>query len=169
MNPMIRPADASEADLLTRIEAEADQLLIQALGAQEWPPPADGASRLSGSGFVLVAVPRAADSPAGFAHVLEADGCAHLEQLSVAPVAARQGVGRALVHAAITAARERGHPHMTLRTYAQLPWNAPFYASCGFVVTQPETPFQRALIDAEARMGLDRYGPRVQMAVALRP
>lgn len=92
---------------------------------------------------------------------------AHLEQLSVVPSAARRGYGRRLVDAAVEEARRRGYGRMTLRTYAEIPWNAPFYASCGFLESIPETPFQRRLIETEAALGLDRYGRRVQMTAEL--
>ncbi|MCC3275083.1 GNAT family N-acetyltransferase [Arthrobacter sp. zg-Y20] len=77
--------------------------------------------------------------PAGFARLEEVDRQAHLEQLSVHPDAAGAGLGRALVEAAMAWAREQGYTYMTLCTFVDVPFNAPFYASCGFeVVTAPE-------------------------------
>lgn len=72
-----------------------------------------------------------------------------------------------LVRAAMSSAAERGHTKMTLRTYADVPWNAPFYASCGFVETSPETEALRRLIDVEQRLGLFEHGHRIQMTAAL--
>ena len=167
MNGSIRPAEASDAEMIQVIETTADALLIDALGAWQWPPSGDGAARLSASGFVLIGEDALSHSPVGFVHVLDVDGHAHLEQLSVLPSAGRQGHGRALVAAALEEARTRGYTRVTLRTYAEVPWNAPFYTSCGFLESIPETPFLRELVDVESSLGLDRYGRRVQMTVEL--
>lgn len=77
------------------------------------------------------------------------------------------GWGRRVLVAAMRVARERAHERMTLRTYADVPWNAPFYATAGFVEETPVTAFHRGLVDIERRLGLDARGRRVQMAVDL--
>lgn len=167
MSGAIRAAQASDAEMIESIEGAADALLIDVLGAWSWPPAGDGASRFASPGFILILEDETAHSPVGFVHVLDVDGHAHLEQLSVIPSAGRQGHGRALVDAALVEARERGYRRVTLRTYAEVPWNAPFYASCGFLESIPETPFLRELVETESTLGLDRYGRRVQMTVEL--
>ncbi|MFF7292877.1 GNAT family N-acetyltransferase [Microbacterium sp. NPDC008134] len=164
---VIRAARADDAEILEAIEASADSLLIETLGAWDWPPAGDGVSRLVDPGFVLLIEEDSTHSPVGFVHVLDADGYAHLEQLSVVPTAGRQGHGRALVLAALSEAQGRGYSRVTLRTYAEIPWNAPFYASCGFVESLPESAFHRSLVESEASLGLERYGRRVQMTVDL--
>ncbi|WP_370618892.1 GNAT family N-acetyltransferase [Mumia sp. Pv 4-285] len=73
-------------------------------------------------------------SPVAFASVGIVDGCAHLEQLSVHPSCARQGIGRALVDAVEVWARDHGLTVMTLTTFADVPWNAPYYRRLGFDV-----------------------------------
>ena len=60
------------------------------------------------------------------------DGAAHIEQVSVHPDAARRGVGRALIEHLASVARERGLTALTLTTFADVPWNAPYYARLGF-------------------------------------
>ncbi|SJM60776.1 probable acetyltransferase [Arthrobacter rhombi] len=109
------------------------------------------------------------NSPAfvGFVHVLEAEGLAHLEQMSVARAYGRRGYGRLLLDAALDEARERGYDRISLRTYADIPWNAPFYARAGFVEQAPETNFHRGLIDIEEDLGLPGYGRRIQMTASL--
>ncbi|MBO0979810.1 GNAT family N-acetyltransferase [Microbacterium sp. SD291] len=163
----IRHATAADAELIQAIETSADALLIDTLGTTAWPPAGDGLQRVAAPGFVLVLTETAEGSPVGFVHVMDADGHAHLEQLSVLPDAGRQGYGRRLVAAAQREARERGYTRMTLRTYAEVPWNAPFYASCGFLESLPETPFLRTLTETESRLGLDAHARRVQMTVEL--
>ncbi|WP_144876552.1 GNAT family N-acetyltransferase [Microbacterium sp. 1.5R] len=166
---MIREAIAADAEVIQRIETVADALLIEALGAPapEWPSAADATERIGHPGYVLLLEEDSDSSPVGFVHVLDADGAAHLEQLSVLPEHGRRGHGRRLVEAALDEARRRGYSRMTLRTYADIPWNAPFYASCGFKESIPESGFHRHLADAETRLGLDRYGRRLQMTVPL--
>jgi GNAT superfamily N-acetyltransferase len=118
-------------------------------------------------GFLLVSQD-AAGSVVGFAHVIVHDDIAHLEQLSVAPEYGRQGHGRRLLEAAMAEATRRGFEAMTLRTYREVAWNGPFYASAGFTEEDPATAFHRALVVAEHEEGIDRFATRVQMAVALR-
>lgn len=78
----------------------------------------------------------------------------------------RRGHGRALVAAAKGESRRRGRKRLTLRTFADVPWNAPFYASCGFVESTPDTDFLRDLLNVERQWGLE-YGRRVQMTCDL--
>jgi predicted N-acetyltransferase YhbS len=56
----------------------------------------------------------------------------YLDQVSVAPDHGKQGIGRALVLRVITETERRRLPHLSLSTFRDLPWNAPFYASLGF-------------------------------------
>ena len=96
---------------------------------------------------------------------LEVDGVAHIEQLSVCPTHGRRGYGRMLVEAAKREAAKRSYARLTVRTFADVPWNAPFYRTAGFVEEPPETPFHLALVETERQIGLDAYGRRTQMAV----
>ncbi|MET7760708.1 GNAT family N-acetyltransferase [Streptomyces sp. NPDC005393] len=88
------------------------------------------------------------------------DGNVHIEQVSVHPDSARRGVGRALIeHTAARAAAE-GVPALTLTTFVDVAWNAPYYAArCGFrTLTEAElTPGLRAIRRSEAGHGLDRW------------
>jgi len=97
----------------------------------------------------------------------ELGGQAHLEQLSVQPDFARRGIGRSLVEAALDAARGRGYSWMTLCTFAGVPFNAPFYAGCGFEEIARPGPVLAALRLHEAQLGLDDLGPRIAMRIRL--
>lgn len=166
----IRPAAHADGEATEQIEIAADALLVDRFAAAAWPPPTTAEERASSPGFVLVAEWAATGAPArpvGFVHVLEVDGHAHLEQLSVLPAHGRRGIGRALVTAALAEARRRGHQTVTLRTYADVPWNAPFYASCGFLETSPGTDFHRRLVVTEDALRLSEHGRRVQMSISL--
>jgi GNAT superfamily N-acetyltransferase len=104
------------------------------------------------------------DVPVGYAVVDIVDGLAHLEQLSVHPEHGRKGLGAALLEHVCGWARQRRYPAVTLTTFADVPWNAPFYAGHGFrVLTDAEIgPGLRALRAHEAAYGLDP-GRRVCM------
>lgn len=166
----VRPGLPKDGAALEAIEIAADALLIDHLGARDWPPPTSATERAHLPGFVLVAEAGLGTHPStvGFANVLEVDGHAHLEQLSVLPSYGQRGIGRLLVAAALAEARDRGHALITLRTYADVPWNAPFYASCGFIESEPDSDFHRALLATEHALQLSQYGQRVQMTAVLR-
>ena len=168
MSVSIRRAAPNDYLAVESIENAADQLLIDRLSPDRWEPAPSGLSRAAEPGFVLVAEEIETGTIVGFVHVVENDGIAHLEQLSVLPQKGQRGYGRTLLDTAIDEARRRGYERLTLRTYADVPWNAPFYARVGFIETQPTTDFHKALIEVEERLGLARYGRRVQMTAALR-
>lgn len=168
MSVSIRHIAPNDYPTVESIENAADQLLIDRLSPQSWEPAPSGSSRGEEPGFLLIAEETQTSNIVGFVHVLESDGIAHLEQLSVLPQEGRRGYGRRLVEAAMDEARRRGYELLTLRTYADVPWNAPFYARVGFVETEPITDFHQLLVDVEERLGLARYGQRVQMTAALR-
>ena len=64
----------------------------------------------------------------GFSHVLDLDGHWHLEQIAVDPTHGRRGIGSQLLEATHAELVARGASEVTLRTYADVPWNGPFYA-----------------------------------------
>jgi GNAT superfamily N-acetyltransferase len=98
------------------------------------------------------------------------DGCAHVEQVSVHPVAQRRGLGAALIDRAATWAAEHGLPALTLTTYAEVPWNGPYYERLGFryLTETEETSGLRAIRDAERAHALDLW-PRACMRRDLTP
>jgi len=115
----------------------------------------------------LVAVD-ADDRPLGFALLDLVDGCAHLEQLAVAPAFQRRGIGSALVAAAAAWGRERSLPGLTLCTYRDVPWNGPYYGRLGFrtLADATLTPGLRALRRYDTELGLD-VAPRICMRLEL--
>ncbi|WP_323792612.1 GNAT family N-acetyltransferase [Nocardioides sp.] len=103
----------------------------------------------------------------GFAHLTFADDRAHLEQVSVLPSYGRQGIGAALVRAVMSEARGSGHRELSLCTFADVPWNGPFYGTLGFVEVDDLEPFQVRLREHERALGLDGIGRRVVMRAPL--
>lgn len=98
------------------------------------------------------------------------DGCLHIEQISVHPDSARRGIGRALLEHVAERAAGDGIPALTLTTFTEVPWNAPYYQRCGFrqLAEADLTPGLRRIRNREAELGLDQW-PRVCMRRELTP
>ena len=96
------------------------------------------------------------DEPVGFALLSEIDGAIHLEELDVHPAHGRRGIGAALLKQVCAWAEMAAYPGVTLSTFRDVPWNAPFYARHGFRELRPEemTPGLVGLREAEQRRGL---------------
>lgn len=167
MTYAIRQAEPRDLIRLEEIENKADSLFLEDFLPESWPLAPTGDERLVGAGFVLVVAEVFGGEAVGFVHVLLTNDVAHLEQLSVLPSHARRGHGRALVEAAKHETHGRGFPTITLRTFAEVPWNAPFYTDCGFVETEPATAFHIGLLNMESKLGHSGYGRRIQMVCAL--
>lgn len=56
----------------------------------------------------------------------------HIWEMDVTPAFQRRGIGAGLVRAAQIDARNTGFKALTLTTFRDLAWNAPFYARLGF-------------------------------------
>jgi hypothetical protein len=80
------------------------------------------------------------------------------------------GIGRALIAAAEAQAAADGHAEVTLTTYLEVPWNAPFYRRLGFAdfVPGPDRPDLLKVQADEAAWGFARW-PRGAMRKPLRP
>ncbi|MEW2631365.1 GNAT family N-acetyltransferase [Streptomyces sp. NPDC048389] len=162
----IRPAEEAELPLLQDIERAAGEP-FRALGmaaiADDEPPSLAELDRHRRDGHAWVATDDAARI-AAYLICDAVDGAAHVEQVSVHPCAARRGVGRALIGHLAQRAPAEGLTALTLTTFSEVPWNAPYYARLGFhVLAESElTPGLRGIRRAEARHGLDRW-PRVCM------
>ena len=128
---------------------------------EPWPLPVLAASQQAG--WLWVAADEA-DEPVGYLMASMVDGCLHIEQVSVDPGSARRGLGRVLLEHAASQAAADGIRALTLTTFAQVPWNAPYYARGGFRVLHDAelTPGLRGIRQREAELGLDRW-PRVCM------
>lgn len=101
--------------------------------------------------------------PIGFVRMDEVDGLAHVEEIAVIPKWMRQGIGTRLLERACEWARAHDYPAVTLITYADVPWNGPFYAARGFVEVCDVTPGLAVLRARERELGLDDVGRRIVM------
>jgi GNAT superfamily N-acetyltransferase len=168
----IRAARSDELLLLIAIEqaaGESFRSLGMDLVADDDPGAVEELQPYAEEGRAFVSVD-AADRPTGYLLVDNVDGAAHIEQVSVDPTHARQGIGRALIERAVAWARGQGLDSLTLTTYVDVPWNGPYYERLGFHYVTPDelTPRLRAIRDHERASGLDAW-PRAAMRLTLRP
>jgi GNAT superfamily N-acetyltransferase len=162
----IRPPSTSELPLLQEIEVAAGRCFAD-VGMPE--VAADEAPSIAlfehhrAAGLAWVAVD---DADLPVAHLLadDVDGCLHIEQVSVHPDHAGRRIGRALIEYAAGIATAVGRPALTLTTFAEVAWNAPYYERFGFrrLTVDEETPGLVAIRRQEAERGLDRW-PRLCM------
>lgn len=106
----------------------------------------------------------------GFLCLEVLDGQAHLSQVAVLLDRTGEGLGTALIAAAIHWATEHDFPAMTLTTYRDVPWNGPYYARRGFLELHDAqlSPGLLAARTHEREIGLDDLGPRIAMRLPLR-
>ncbi len=162
----IRPSRRAELPALQDIERAAGEL-FRGIGmpqvAEDEPLPLDELARYQQAGRAWVATDQA-DQPVGCLIADVVDGNLHIEQVSVHPDWSGRGIGRRLIDHLAAAAGSAGVAALTLTTFADVPWNAPYYARCGFrpLPDSDITPGLRAIRERESAHGLDRW-PRVCM------
>ncbi|THA86214.1 GNAT family N-acetyltransferase [Streptomyces sp. A0592] len=131
--------------------------------ADDEPPAVGELAFYREAGLAWVAVD-GADAPVAYLIAEHVDGNLHVEQVSVHPDQARRGIGRALLDHLAGFAVGGGVPALTLTTFTEVPWNAPYYVRCGFRALGEGalTPGLWEIRAREAAHGLDRW-PRVCM------
>ena len=168
----IREARSDELAILQDIELAAGRRFAE-VGMEEVaddePLSLEALRHYQSDGRAWVAVDDL-DRPVAYLVAELVDGNTHIEQVSVRSDHAHKGAGRALIEQVATWAAERGMPALTLTTFADVPWNAPYYERCGFRrLSESElTPGLRDKRECEAALGLDRW-PRVCMRRTLPP
>lgn len=169
----IRPARPDELGRVQAIEMAAGALFAQAgLGrVGEGEPTALARLEAGRRAGRLLVVTDAADAPVGWALVERVDGEPHLVELDVHPDHGRRGLGRRLVERVLARARAEGARGVTLTTFRDVPWNAPFYARLGFrPLCEAELgPELAAIRRREREAGLDAASPRLAMRRPLGP
>ena len=93
----------------------------------------------------------------GFALAVSRGEVLHLRQLAVLPACQRQGMGRALVARVSETASALGAAEVTLTTFKDIPWNAPWYEKLGFEAVDEAGLSEelREELDAERNAGMD--------------
>lgn len=156
----VRAATRAELADLPEIDRRAEAI-FRAAGypLPDSPLPDDPAEPLRHAKAVFVA----GRPPVGFVWIDEVDGLAHVQEIAVLPRSMRQGIGSRLLERACEWARDSGYPAITLITYADVPWNGPFYARRGFTESSDVTAGLAALRANEQAIGLDELGRRIVM------
>jgi GNAT superfamily N-acetyltransferase len=162
----IRAAAIHELEALRDIERAAGECfrdIGMAEVAEDEPLPVSELAGYQRAGRAWVSVD-AAGRPVAYLLADDVDNNLHIEQVSVHPDHARRGIGRGLLAHARHQAAATGIPALTLTTFAEVPWNAPYYLRCGFRILHSHqwTPGLQAIRQREAASGFDRW-PRVCM------
>lgn len=162
----IRPATAGDVAVMQSIEHDAahryashdaTRFCLAMPNRDE-----DEHARVRDDGLALLA--EVAGEPIGFILVAPVDGRAHILELAVTLDHQGRGHGRALIAAAEEWAVSNGFREMTLTTFRDVDWNAPFYARLGYdpFDVGPGRAELGALVAEEIKAGVHRV-PRVAM------
>lgn len=163
---MIRAARVDELEGLRGIEFAAGEIFrscgMDAIADDE-PLTVTELALFQTRGGVLVFAD-ASDVPVAYLLLGHLDGNAHVEQLSVHPSHARRGLGGQLLDAAESWAQAEGLAWLTLTTFRDVPWNAPYYRRLGFEPLDPDMldGGLRGIVECEGLVGL-RQWPRIAM------
>jgi len=133
MRPSLRNARPEEIEALRAIERASSQRFIGLMDdlAADEPTSAEAlAARIDAEGL-LVATD--ADVPIAFVMFRPVEDGLYIEQIDVLPDFAGQRLGARLLDAVSDQARVRGLKVLTLSTFRDIPWNAPWYRRLGFV------------------------------------
>ena len=162
-----RRATEKDIDTLTAIETNAASIF------KDIPELADlGGSHVAvetihdwlSNGRVYIAEDNG--TPAGFVAAIPRDTAVYVAEVSTLPAYQGKGVGTALLGLVMDWARERAastddRPRVSLTTYREVSWNAPWYRKLGFKEVEPETigpkHVQKVRYDREER-NLERNG-----------
>jgi GNAT superfamily N-acetyltransferase len=130
----IRSARSEELTLLSSIELSAAKLFLDtsySFLVDAAPLPLDFVQQRFKAGQVWVAA-FPCDAVVGYALTQEVDATLYLQQIDVEPTHGRRGIGSSLVNTVLVWAKLQGYQAVTLSTFRDIPWNAPFYLRLGF-------------------------------------
>lgn len=155
----IRSAQSDDAKALPAIEQSA-ALAFRAIPDLAWLADGDTTSPEQhrapiAEGTCWVAV-NTLDEPLGFLSAAIEGDALHIQEIDVHLDWQGLGIGRALLQRAIDDARRRGLAAITLTTFRDIAWNAPFYSKSRFHILSAAEMDERlaGLLKAEAARGL---------------
>ncbi|MCL6705764.1 GNAT family N-acetyltransferase [Pseudomonas sp. R2.Fl] len=98
------------------------------------------------------------DRPVGFITVEPHGDMLHIVELSVAAEFQGRGIGRALIDHVVRHARNHSFSAVTLTTFREIAWNAPFYQRFGFeaLAERDLDEFLLDCIEREEKAGFQR-------------
>ncbi len=105
---------------------------------------------------------------AGYSLASVVDDEAHLDQVSVRRVAAGRGIGRLLIDEVCQWAVRQDYETLSLTTFADVPWNGPYYERLGFELLPADRcgPQLEAIRHRERLSGIE-VAPRIAMRLPL--
>ena len=149
-----RPDEIETIRAIERASAQRFLGIMDALAADEPSPATVLAARIA-SGGLLVATD--GDDLVAFVVFETVEDRAYVEQIDVLPAYEGQRIGAALLDVVSNRARAAGLKGLSLSTFKEVPWNAPYYRWLGFadVADDALTPGMRAIREAHVARGLD--------------
>ena len=128
----IRPAGLADLDDLATLEVAAGQVFcsIGMPEVAEHAPDMNALRNCQKLGQIWVAEVNV--EVAGYIVAIVVDGNAHIEQVSVSPAYAPQGIGRRLMGHIEAWGRDHELPATTLTTFRDVPWNGPYDQRLGY-------------------------------------
>jgi GNAT superfamily N-acetyltransferase len=166
----VRPARSDDLETIVEIERSAGEMFRSVgLVPDDDPGSVEELVPYQTGGRAFVGVD-ADDRPTGYILLDIVDNAVHIEQVTVHPDHARQRIGQSLIEHAARWATDRWLTALTLTTYVDVPWNAPYYERLGFrfLAEDSETPGLRVIRERERAAGLDEW-PRTCMRRDLLP
>jgi GNAT superfamily N-acetyltransferase len=160
MNNQVRLRPALEPDLpaLQQIEREAAALFPASVLPPHLaiPLPLQELEACLAASGLWVAEERTF-GPIGFIAARVCGSSLHVVEMDVLPSRGRCGTGTRLLQHLCDVARQRACLHLTLTTFAGIPWNAPFYARHGFaqITGFGAFPHLAAARQSERKRGLE--------------
>ncbi|MTB68476.1 GNAT family N-acetyltransferase [Providencia sp. wls1943] len=145
----IRLATQEDAQFLPEVEASAGQTFAGHPKfdwiAQGEVQPLENHVECIANGLEWLAVDHH-DQPVGFIMAEHLSDSLHIVELSVQQSAQGQGLGKQLIQQVIEFAQSQQIGQVTLTTFRDIPWNAPYYQRLGFSIME-ETQLTSELQD----------------------
>ena len=132
MTVAIRPALILEIETVRDIERTSSQRFVgvmDALAADEPSPASVLAARIEAGGLLVADVDA---EIAAFVMFRPVGNSFYIEQVDVLPAFERRRIGASLIDAVADQARAAELARLTLSTFREVAWNAPYYRRLGF-------------------------------------
>ncbi|CAN5217535.1 GNAT family N-acetyltransferase [soil metagenome] len=152
-----RDAHLSDIPIIRALEHASAQRfvgLMDALAADEPTPAQVLTARIADDGLIVAVED---ETIVGFVMFRPIENRAYIEQVDVLPAFAGRRIGAALLDAVAERARGAGLAGLSLSTFREVPWNAPYYRQLGFVEVADGalTPGMLAIRAEHLARGLD--------------
>jgi GNAT superfamily N-acetyltransferase len=154
----IRSARPNDLPLLASIEQSAATRFLNtpyAFLLNASPLPLELIQQQFQAGQIWVAIHQP-DTVVGYALTRPIGPILYLQEIDIEPHHGQKGLGTALINTIKSWAKQSGHTVMSLSTFRDIPWNAPFYAKLGFRILNSSelTPSFQQIRQQEQDAGL---------------